>query len=491
TSWIKLGQTLSMRPDLVGAQIAADLRQLQSGVAPDPDGAALRTVESELGHSVKDLFGSFQRTAMASGSIAEVHKATLPDRTRAVVKVVHAGAPETARADLAIMGALAAQLEADDPEIARLRPTRLLEEFATMLTGAFDLRSEAENLRRFRASFADQPDVAIPEPFADLTARRVLTMTRLEGRTLTDRASIERAGWEPNDLAHRVAEIYLQMIFRDGVFHADPHPGNFLLPGNRTVAILDFGDVGRLTPTRRDQLERLVIAIGTRDVEAVIDAVVDVSAPPPGTDLERLRADLEDWMDRSVFVQVDRMDVATIIESGMAVMHRHRLTLPTDLMLLFRVVLGLQGLATAVGVDLDVTQMLAPYVRDMMRHRFSPRRIAREGAHTGRRWARLAQTLPDDLSAALTELRKGEVSINFKLEDPDHLTDRLVDGGIAAASILASAQLVSRRTPPTVAGVSVPGLVGVGVGVATWMRLAASRRERPSVLGLARRLTGR
>lgn len=491
TTWIKLGQTLSTRPDLVGQQIATELAHLQSGVAPDPDGAVVHTVESELGHPVKDLFGSFQRTPTASGSIAQVHKATLPDRTRVVVKVVHAGAPETARADLAIMGALAAQLEADDPEIARFRPTALVEEFASMITDAFDLRGEAQNLRTFRRNFADEADLVIPEPYPDLTAKRVLTMTRLEGRTLTDRASVERAGWEPDDLAHRVAEIYLDMIFRDGLFHADPHPGNFLLPGERTIAILDFGDVGRLTPTRRDQLRQLVVAIGMHDLEGLVDVVVDICRPPADIDLVTLRADLEAWVDRYVQVQVDEMDVAQIISTGVAVMHRHHLALPTDLALLFRVVLALQGLAAQIGVSLNVSQMLAPHVRQMLREELSPRRMARGGARTARRWAHLAQTLPDDVSAALAELRKGEVSINFKLEDPERLTDRLIDGGIAAASILASAQLVSRKAPPTIAGVSVPGLVAVGVGVATWARLAASRQERPSALSVLRRLTRR
>jgi ubiquinone biosynthesis protein len=197
TTWVKFGQMLSLRPDVVGADVAAELEQLQGAVPADPPGVAQRTVESELGKGVGDLYGSFEPEPFASGSVAQVHRATLDDGTAVAVKVVHDGAAERVREDLELMAALAAYLEAKDPELAQLRPTILVDEFAQMMHGAMDLREEMTNLQRFRANFADEEDVVIPEPFPDRSSPKVLTMSMITGAPFTDRASVEATAGTP------------------------------------------------------------------------------------------------------------------------------------------------------------------------------------------------------------------------------------------------------------------------------------------------------
>ena len=154
-----------------------------------------------------------------------------------------------------------------------------------MMEAAIDLRQELANLQGFRLNFAGEPDVVIPEPFPEWSGEKVLTMAMMVGHPFTDRASVQAAGWEVEVLVRRAADVYLEMIFHDGVYHADPHPGNFLLPDGQHLAILDFGDVGRLTTQRRGQLESLVIAVGTHDVDALIDIVVELTTPPPDVDI--------------------------------------------------------------------------------------------------------------------------------------------------------------------------------------------------------------
>ncbi len=488
TTWVKFGQMLSLRPDVVGADVAVELEQLRAAVPPDPPGVAQQTVEKELGNPVSELYASFEKEPFASGSVAQVHRATFADGTSLAVKVVHDGAAERVHDDLELMAGLAAYLEAKDPELAQLRPTILIDEYTKMMEGAINLGEELHNLQRFHANFANEPDVVIPVPYPDRSSSKVLTMSLITGSPFTDRAGVEATGWDVDALVQRSADIYMEMIFRDGLYHADPHPGNFLIPDDAHLAILDFGDVGRLSSARRLQLESLVIAVGTRDVDALVDIVVEMTTPPPGIDMRELRADIEAWLNRYLLVGVGQLDMAAIVDSGMALLHRHKLVLPADLALLFRVLLRLQGLGRGVGMEVRVTELLQPYVTSMMADRFSPKRIARNAARSVRGWEHLVSRLPDDVEAILDQLRAGALGVDFRVRDVEHAIDNLVDGLVTSASVLAGAQLISRRAGPTLGGVSIPGLVAAGVGMVTWQRLVARRETTRSWVTRAREL---
>jgi ubiquinone biosynthesis protein len=487
TTAIKFGQMLSLRPDVVGQDVADELSLLQADVPADAAGVAVRTVEAQLGHPVSELYRSFDPEPFASGSVAQVHRATLDDGTSVAVKVLHDGADAKVHDDLELMQALAAFLESEDAEIARLRPTIIVAEFAAMMEAAIDLRQELANLQRFRLNFAGEPDVIIPEPFPLRSGPKVLTMAMLTGRPFTARASVQAAGWDVEALVRRAAEVYLEMIFRDGLYHADPHPGNFLLPDGQHMAILDFGDVGRLTSQRRAQLESLVIATGTHDVDALVDTVVELTTPPPDVDMRALRSSIETWLNRYLLVGVGQLDMDGIVDSGMQLLHAHRLVVPADLALLLRVLLRLQGLGRGVQAEVRVTELLEPYVHQIMAMRFDPRRIARQVGRAVRSWDHFISGLPDDLRAILEQIRTGSVGIDFRIHDADHAVDRLVDGIVTAASMMAGAQLISRRTAPLVGPFSIPGLLAAAVGVATWQRLVARRKPHPSLVTRARK----
>ncbi len=488
TTFIKFGQMLSLRPDVVGEDMATELSKLQATAPPDPPGVGQATVEAQFGRSVSELFGSFETEPFASGSVAQVHRATLLDGTAVAVKVLHAGADVKVGEDIELMRALAAYLEAEDPEVAQLRPTVLMEEFAAMMDAAIDLRQELSNLQRFQLNFAAEHDIVIPTPYPELSRGKVLTMAMISGRPFTDRATVEAAGWDVEALVHRAANVYLEMIFRDHLYHADPHPGNFLLPDGQHLAILDFGDVGRVTSQRSRQLETMVIAIGTRDVDSLVDIVLEMTTPPPGLDLAELRASIELWLNRYLLVGVGRLDMTKIMSSGMELLRRNKLVLPADLALLFRVLPRLQGLGQSVGTEVRVTELLQPYVSQMMAERFDPRRIARQIGRSVRDWDHLLSSLPNELQSILEQVRTGKVGVDFRVHDADHAVDRLVDGLVTAASVMAGAELISRRASPMLGPFSVPGLVAVGVGVVSWQRLRARRRTQRSWVSRAREL---
>ena len=487
TTAIKFGQMLSLRPDVVGKDIADELALLQAEVPADAPGVAVGTVEAQLGKPVSELYGSFDPEPFASGSVAQVHRATLSDGTAVAVKVLHDGADAKVREDLELLEALAAFLESEDAEIARLRPTILVAEFAGMMEAAIDLREELANLQRFRLNFAGEPDVVIPEPFPEQSGEKVLTMAMMVGHPFTDRASVQAAGWDVEVLVRRAADVYLEMIFRDGLYHADPHPGNFLLPDSQHLAILDFGDVGRLTSQRRGQLESLVIAVGTRDVDALIDIVVELTTPPPDVDMRALRSAIETWLNRYLFVGVGQLDMNGIIASSMQLLHEHRLVVPADLALLFRVLLRLQGLGRGVQTEVRVTELVEPYVHQIMAMRFDPRRIARQVGRAVRSWDHFISGLPDDLRAILEQIRTGSVGIDFRIHDADHAVDRLVDGLVTAASMWLGRSSSPAELHRCVGPFSVPGLLAAGVGVATWQRLITRRKPHDTWVTRARK----
>jgi ubiquinone biosynthesis protein len=488
TTWVKFGQMLSLRPDVVGEDIATELGKLQASVPADPPGVAQQTVEAQLGGPVADQYAMFESEPFASGSVAQVHRATLIDGTAVAVKVLHDGADLKVREDVALMRAIADYLEAEDPEIAQLRPTILVAEFATMMGAAIDLRQELDNLQRFGQNFADAPDIIIPTPYPERSREKVLTMSMITGRPFTDRASVEAAGWDVETLVHRAADVYLEMVFRDGLYHADPHPGNFLLPDGEHMAILDFGDVGRLSSVRQRQLENLVIAVGTRDVDGIIDIVLELTTPPPGVDQRELRASVETWLNRYFLAGVAKLDMAAIVSSGMQLLHDNHLVLPADLALLFRVLLRLQGLGRGVGTEVRVTELLEPYVKKMMAARFDPKRVARQVGRSARSWEHLVASFPEEAHAVLEQIRTGKFAVDFRIHDADQAVDRLVDGLVTAASLMAGAQLISRRASPMLGAFSAPGLVAAGVAVITWQRLIARRGPQRSWVTRAREL---
>jgi ubiquinone biosynthesis protein len=488
TTWLKFGQVLSLRPDVVGEDVAGELAKLQAAVPPDPTGVAQLLVERELDGSVSDLYRAFDPDPMASGSVAQVHRATLHDGTAVVVKVLHDGVEHRVLEDLELMEGIAAYLEHEDPGLAQLRPTVIVSEFSQMLHDAIDLSKELQNLQRFALNFVDEPDIIIPKPYPELSRRRVLTMSLISGAPFTDRAAVEATGWDVEALVRRAADVYLEMIFRDSLYHADPQPGNLLLPDGSHIAILDFGDVGRISSMRKRQLEDMVIAAGTHDLDGLIDVIVEITTPPSTVDMNRLRSQIDAWLNRYLLIGVGHLDMAGIINAGMQLLHDNGLVLPADLSLLFRVMLELQGIGRELNTEVRVAELLEPYMKKLLAERFDPRRIARHAGRTFRAWDHLAASLPGDIEEILQQIRAGKVGVDFRIHDSDGAVDHLVDGLVAAASVLASAQLISRRTGPIVGSVSVPGLVAAGVGVLTWQRLVRRRREHKTWVSRAREL---
>lgn len=483
TTWIKLGQSLSMRADLVGSDVAEALSQLQAEVPADPPGKARERVESDLGAPVTELYASFDDEPFASGSVAQAHHAVLKDGTPAVVKVLHYGAEEKVRGDLDLMRKVARFVESADPELARFNPSKAVEQFAEMMTQAMDLRNELRSMQRFTRELSEFDWLLVPTPYPELSATGVLTMEQMEGKQPKNRDDVTGAGWDVNDMTQHVTNAWMSMIFDHGLYHADPHPGNFLIPDPEHLVLLDYGDVGYLADPRRNDVIRLLTAVIGRDVSDLTDVIIVVCNAPASTDVKDLEMAIDKWMAQYLPEDTASNDIelSAAMNACMQLLHEKELVFPSDLAMLVRVMGRLEGFGIQLGSTVTMEEYLTPYLRRHVMQESSPKKMLERLVRSTTSWTRMARELPRDIEILVQQLRKGETRLEINLRDPDELTDKLIDGLMASSSLLAASQLLANRTGPTVKGISVAGLAAAGVSVVTWRSLTVRRNSHITV----------
>lgn len=475
STFIKVAQILSTRSDLVGDEIATALASLQADVPADAPEVVRHTIEEEIGGPLESRYASFEDTALGSASIGQVHAATLLDGSEVVVKVQHAGIREVIETDLDIIEALAILAVNYNPELDLYRPVEIAGQLRRSLLAEANFLLEARNLARFRENFADEPDVVIPEPFPDLCTDRLLTMSKMGGERLSN--VIGDLGPEGEAFIRRGADIYVKMIFRDGLFHADPHPGNiYVLPEGR-VGLLDFGKVGRINDDLQDVIDDIVVAALHKDVDGVVAGILRVCDSPPTLDKKALRRDVEDWIEQYATAGIAATDMSGATTAIDDILRRHRLVIPSEVALLGRTLTQLQGLLADTGYDITLKEVLTPYSSLIAAKRFAPKRVLRRAQRTARDWENLIETLPVEVAAILEGVRAGRIEFPLEVKGLDRNVNRLVYSALAGALFSGSARLWASKVPPTINGVSVPGAVGTLVaGAFSYQLLRSSKR---------------
>jgi ubiquinone biosynthesis protein len=460
TTFIKFGQMLSTRPDLVGHEVAAELTHLQSQTPPDPAGAAEATIQRELGRPPTTLFASFDPTPFASASIAQVHHARLHSGEHAVVKVQKDGIESRVEADLSMLADLAALAERHIDDLKPYHPVAVVRQFTKMMRAELDFGRELQNIQQFRQNFAADGTVHFPIPYPELCSRRVLTMECLEGVLVSQIKPPAGPNPEMDEFARRGANMYLQMIFRDGFYHADPHPGNLMLLADGVVGVLDCGMVQRLDDDLREAIEDLLLAAVHRDPHTVTEAVWDLCTTPPTTERQRLQSDITDLVSEYAAQSIGSVDVGALVNSLTTVIHENHLFLPPGVMLLLRMLGELEGTAKQLNPRFGLFELIQPYAESAARRRFSPGRVWLQIQRGARAWERLLRTVPGDVNDMLASMRAGTLSVHLDHRRLDPVVNRLVLGLLTSSLLLGSSLLWSLHAQPVVGGVSVFGAIG-------------------------------
>ncbi|QDT02089.1 putative protein kinase UbiB [Rubripirellula lacrimiformis] len=493
TTFIKLGQVLSTRPDLIGEPLSLELAQLRANTPADRPETVISMVQSELGAPIEELFGEFDPVAFASASIGQVHHARTLQGKHVVVKVQHAGIERRIVNDLEIIEKLCEIAEQQSNQLQQYRPVKTVREFSKSLSNELDFGRELKNMQRFRRNFETAEGIRFAQPYPELSSRRVLTMECFEGISVSEKPQLDATGFDLDQIACRGANVFLDMIFRDGFYHADPHPGNLMILLDQestapqdsadptvplpTIGILDCGMVGRIDDQLREDLELSLIASVGRDAKKIAEVVARVGEVPSDFDEPAMLSAIEDLIDDYGQQSLQDFDLSGCLRDIVAIIRDHRVYLPAKVAMLLKLLVMLEGTAHQLSPRFNLVELITPYAKKAMLRRFSPRHLYSRLKSNADDWQNLFGILPKDVADILTNLKRGKFDIHLQHRRLEPIVNRLVMGILAAALFVGSASLWSNQVPPMIGGFSLPGFAGCLIAVVMGYRISRDIRR--------------
>jgi ubiquinone biosynthesis protein len=472
-TFVKLGQVMATRVDLFPPSWIAEFEKLHADVPPVPFETLLPELERSLGRSPFDVFAEIETRPYAAASIAQVHRARLKDAapgeagTPVVLKIRRPGVGETIAADLRLLRRVAELIEAEVPEARRYRPKDIAGQFARSLEREVDFTVETRNIVRFAQNFAGHEHVVIPKIYPEYTSEALLVQQHVAGIPATDTAAVEMAGLDRKLLAARGVDAFLKMILIDGFFHADPHPGNvFYLPGNKLV-IIDFGMVGRLSPQRRAQVVDLLAGLARMADEPMLD-VLHEWAGDAQVDDEQLAADVNELVFEYEGMPLKDIRIGNVLRQFSDIVRSHSIVLPSDLSLMFKTLITLEGLGRQYDPDIHLVAHITPLVRRAIAERYQPGEIVRRSRGAVGEFFDLVTSVPRDVARLVREARRGKTRIDLDLKrldsfgrQLDRTIDRATVGILTASLVIGSAIVITVRDGPEFFGIPVLPALGL------------------------------
>ncbi len=452
TTYIKLGQMLSTRDDLLPPAYISELSRLRSHVQPVDSNEIVEEIEAELGGSIDEFFSCFEYEPLASASIGQVHAATLRNGTAVVVKVQKPGVAIQVNEDLILMRQVASWADRHGHFSEQADAVTLVDEFAWTIRNELDYLQEGRNADRFRESFSGNSTIRIPFVYWELTTPRVITYERLDGITITDVEELDAAGIDRKALALRASRIILDEIFDHGFYHADPHPGNFVIAPDGTVIAYDFGMVGTVSRDTRRNLLQLIPAIASRDIDRVLDALTALRIVDLDADRRTLGRDVERMIDRYYGLSLDEYQFDAIVSDIMSVIRHHQMRVPGELNLLIKTLVMHEGTARILDPEFSVVAVAEPYARKAILDRYRPDKVFADLIHTAEDMSDLMRDGPRVVTRLLRRADEGEFAVRIDsfdvfLDRASQLVNRLIIGWLIGASAIALAILLAVARP--------------------------------------------
>jgi len=466
-TFVKFGQLLSTRPDIVPPDVVLELQKLQDDVRPIPFADVERVISEELGITIEQAFLEFDEQPTAAASIGQVHHAVLPNGERVAVKVQRPNAPRQIESDISLLYQAARLAKERVRALDFIDAEQVVDEFARSIRGELDYRAEARNAEAFRRNFAGQADVKIPRVHWTYTRRRVLVLELLQGVQVADLDLASLGEGERRELAYRIAETWMTMIFRHGFFHGDPHPAN-ILDGGAAVGLVDFGQVGKLTDEDMSKLTGLFIDAANERVDAMPRRLAELGVRYPREREEEFTDELRDVYYRYYGVSLAEIDPLQVIREAFELIYRLNLRLPTRFVLLDKAIATLASVGAELYPDFNVFEVAKPYARNLMIERFSPERILSRAQKESSEFVRIAATMPYQVHDFLEQIRDGQIEVGFVhkgLDDFMHKVDvafnRLVVALIVVGGLIGSSLIgIFAKHGPFVFGVNFLSFLG-------------------------------
>jgi ubiquinone biosynthesis protein len=477
-TFVKLGQVLSTRPDLLPESYIHELTALRSDVRPFSFEQVESILTEEYSRPLAEVFASVDPQPVASASISQVHSAMLPDGRKVALKVRRPDIVKVVNADMDIIRNLAQLVERRIPSLARYRPVSLAREFERSLKRELDFSAECRAMERCHLHFVADATAHVPLVFPALSTSRVIVMEFVGGVAIDDLEGIRAMGVLPAEVAVRGARILLRQIFEFGFFHADPHPGNLrVLPGG-VVAMLDYGMFGQLDVLTREWIAEMLLGLLAQDIDQVIRAMEGLDIRGDTHDPRGFRRDLGELVTSYSVLTLDNVSMSTMLRELITLIRNHSLQIPPELVLLIRALVTIEGVGRVLDPHFDIARELAPFLQSLVLRRFHPIRMMNQTVRTTDDLRRIATLLPDLLSQTLESIKRGEMNVHFELRGFPRMVRQISRTGntvamamVIAAMLIASALVLASGQHNTLAY----GGFGTVVPLLIWMAWNMSR----------------
>ena len=482
-TFIKFGQILSIRRDLLPEEYVSEFEKLQDAVPPFSYTEVARLIYEEFGRDVKDVFEEFATEPLASASIAQAHLARTKTGQEVIVKVQRPQIRQIILQDLAIMEHLAHVLARRIPESRRYDPVGLVEEFRKTILLELDFRREGRNADRLRQHLHEMPGIVIPQVFWEYSAPRVLSIEYMVGHGL--REALSRSAVDRHRIATNLYKAFLKQIFEDGFFHGDPHPGNLLFLPDGRVGLLDFGIVGRVSRDRLAGLVTILLAIMEQDVEALLDECIALGLMPADLDRQAIQHEIDVLLAENLDLPLRDISLGYILETLFEMGRKHRLKVHSNLVLLGKTMMTLEAVIRALDPAFALVEEARWEAERLVRSRLSPDALLKTGWRTTRQFFHLAHRLPQRLERILQYVEEGRVRVELMpgteahvLRQWERMWHRAIRGAMVCALIIGSSLLIQAHIGPLVKGLSVAGLLGYGLALVLGLPLLRTLRHR-------------
>lgn len=483
TTFIKLGQILSSRPDIVGASFADEFRRLQDSVAPFDSAVAKNIVEAELGRPISELFTAFDDIPVGSGSIAQVHRAILLDGREVMVKIRRPNIEKAIEADIAILRFIAKLAEPQFPEI---RPTQIVDEFDRTIANELDFTVEAANTARFHEMLLGAEGVCGPKVFWEYTTASVLVIQRMKGISVANIDALDAKKIDRRLVAKRLGDCFMMQYFRKGAFHADPHPGNILVADDGMISIIDYGMTGHLSSDLQSLLTTAMIASVRGEVDVIAETLAELGTTGENYNERQFRRDVNDMYHKYVGMPLGQVDPRRLYNEITHIARANDMSLPRDLVLLGKSLSQISVVTRALDPSYDVLRMAAPKTREFLKDKIDPKRLASRAGLSALSTLRILKNLPKEFRNIIRKAEAGQFQIVFQhrgleraVNELDRASNRLAISIYVAALFVASS-LIIKTNFASINGISVPGILGYILGglLSLWLAWGVLRSGR-------------